>query len=322
MSDELEAEVLANQAMLDGKDPRFAELERLARELHQSGVDFRIEHGKIIQAAQDRDKDRETVIDFGRNHLKLAVWSDLHYGSKFEQQTATHAFRRYADEQGVDAFINGGDLTQGPDQMHRGMEHEVHAHGADAQVDYAVDAHPIPSIAVPEYIISGNHDDSHLKAGGVNVVRRFCQRRPDTVYLGQDAAYLTIGPMRSYVIHPDGGGSYAKSYKPQKIAESIPSEKGVNVVFMGHYHQYGVFRVGPTIVFMLPCFQSQYAWLARKGLHPDIGGLIVDLWFDDNQRIARVAHELVSFEPREDDWNYKISAEVNRGWSSRGLEVA
>lgn len=317
---ELEREVREEQAKSEGKDPRFAELERLASELHSEGIDFRVERGEIIQAIHDRDRDRETSIDLGSNHLRIAAYGDPHLGSKFEQLTAFRSFHAYAESQKADLIVDGGDVTQGPDEMHRGMVHEVHAHGADAQVDYAIDVYPTSS--VPKYVISGNHDDSHLKQGGVNVVRRICDRRKDMTYLGQDAAYFNIGALRTYVVHPDGGGSYAKSYKPQKLVESLPPEKGVQIAFIAHYHQYGAFRVGNTFAFMLPCFQSQYAWLARKGLHPDIGGLLLDVWMDDAGRIARIAHEFVNYEPREEDWDEPASRRVSRAWSSRGLEVA
>jgi predicted phosphodiesterase len=321
VSDELEAEVLANQAILDGKDPRLAEIERLAAELHGSGVDFRVEHGKIVQSLQDRDKDRETALTFDTHHLRLGIVSDTHGGSKFEQLTALRDFYREADEAVVDAFIHAGDLTQGPDEMHRGMVHEVHAHGADAQVDYVARTYPRSQRDVPTYVISGNHDDSHLKQGGVNVVRRVSQQRPDLVYLGQDAAYLTINGMRAYVTHPDGGGAYAKSYKGQKFSESLPVEKDVRLLLIGHYHNAVNFWQRRTKVFQLACFQSQYAWLARKGLHPDIGGLILDITFDDDGSIHAIDYKERRYEPRENDWDHDVSSEVSRAWSSGGLEV-
>lgn len=320
--DPLESEVAAEQAKLDGKDPKLAELERLATELHQSGVDFRIEHGKLVQAKRDRQVDTEAAFDFGTDHIRLGIVSDTHGGSKFEQLTALRAFYRYADEQEVHAFIHAGDAHQGPDAMHRGMVHEVHAHEADAQGDYVAQTYPRSERGVKTLMISGNHDDSFLNNGGVNMIRRLSANRPDITYLGQDAAYLTLGGLRAYVAHPDGGATYAKSYKAQKFAESLPVEKDVRLLLLGHYHVYGAFRERRTHAFMLPCFQSQYAWLARKGLHPDIGGLILDLWLDDNGGLARVTHELVSFPIRENDWDHEVSDAVSRAWSDSGLEVA
>ena len=307
------------EAESNGKDPRFAELERLAAELYDEGKDFRIENGRILQSAKDRQRDSETAIDFGKEHIRLGLVSDTHGGSKFEQLTALKAFYRHADEAEVDAFIHAGDFVQGSDRMHLGMEHEVHAHGSDAQVSYVAATYPRPRRDVKTWMISGNHDASFLKDGGSNVVRQIAKDREDIVYLGQDAAYLTIGNLRAYVVHPDGGGSYAKSYKGQKFSESLPADKDVRLLLLGHYHNYVAFMQRETAVFQLPCFQSQYSWLARKGLHPDVGGIILDLWLDELGGVRRLSHEVVRFPSLEDDWDHDVSAEVNRGWSSRGL---
>ena len=297
-----------------GRDPRLDQLERLAAELHADGRDFSIENGRITDARPDRD--RETTLDLGSEHIRLGVLSDTHGGSRYEQLTALRSFYAYADDRKVDAFVHAGDVTQGSDRMHKGMELEVHAHGADAQAAYVVATYPRSKRrGVKTYVIAGNHDDSFLKDGGINVVRRIAAQRADMQYIGQDAAYLNIGGLRCYVVHPDGGSSYAKSYKPQKLSESLPLDRRVALLLVGHYHNYGSFRQKETQSLMLPCFQSQYAWLARKALHPDIGGLIVDIWLDDNGRIARFAHELVSYPSLEEDWDRDASIAAGRGWT-------
>lgn len=304
------------------KDPRLEELERLATELHNDGVDFRVEHGSVIQSPMDRDRDRETAVDLGKNHYRIGLVSDTHAGSKFEQLSALRSFYRYADDLLVDFFIHAGDWTQGSNRMHLGMEHEVHAHGAEAQVAYTVATYPQSQReGVRTFGIGGNHDASFKKDGGSNVVRQIAKERADIVYLGEDAAYLTLGPLRAYILHPDGGGAYAKSYKPQKIAESLPVEKDVRLLLLGHYHVWGQFKERRTHAFSLPCFQSQYSWLARKGLHPDIGGLILDLYLDDDGNLRRVTTELVTYDPVDEDWDREVSASVNRPWSSKGVKL-
>lgn len=290
-------------------------LEELVAGLHAQGIDFRVDRGRVTVGQPDRD--RETSVDLGKQHIRLGILSDTHQGSRFEQLTALRSFYAYGDKRKVDAFVHVGDATQGSHRMHLGMELELHAYGADAQVDYVAATYP-HSRRAKTYIIGGNHDDSFLKDGGVNVVRRICDMRDDFVYAGQDAAYLQLGPLRIYMVHPDGGGSYAKSYKPQKIAESLPLEEQVRLLLLGHYHVYGSFRQKDTHALMVPCFQSQYAWLARKALHPDIGGLIVDIYLDDAGRIARLAHEFVSYTPLADDWDNAASLAVSRGWSPHG----
>jgi predicted phosphodiesterase len=313
MTDDL-AEIRALQAEADGKDPRLARIEALASELHADGLDFSVVQGRVTMG--QRERDGETSIDLGSKHLRLGIVSDPHLGSRYEQLTALRSFYAYADDAKVDAFINAGDIVQGSDKMHKGMELEVHAHGADAQMSYAVAVYPKSRRrSVKTYAIAGNHDDSFLKDGGINVVRRIAAQRPDMVYIGQDAAYLTVSGLRMYVVHPDGGNTYAKSYKPQKLAESLPLEREVALLLIGHYHNYGAFRQKHTISLMLPCFQSQYAWLARKALHPDIGGIVADIWLDDAGRIVRFSHEVIDYRPIDEDWDGAASLVAGRGWA-------
>ena len=110
--------------------------------------------------------------------------------------------------------------------------------------------------------------------------------------------------------HPE---AYAKSYKGQKIAEAL--EGDVDALWIGHYHNQASFKHRHIHVEQLPCFQSQYAWLARKALHPDIGGLIIDMWLADDGTIARWRRELVSFDVIEEDWDHEASRRAGRGWS-------
>ena len=316
-----------------GKDPDLAELEILAARVHDKGIDYRIEGGIVQPSRTPLDVGRAIKIDLGKEHLRLGIVSDTHGGSHSEQLTALRHFYRYADGQEkdpatrrcaepVDAFIHGGDMTQGSDRMHPDQPYQLHAHGAEQQASYVVGTFPRSSReGVVTYAIDGNHDDSFLKDGGMNVVRQIAARRPDIVYLGQTAAYLTIGGCKMYVQHPSGVIPYAKSYRLQKVAESLPIGNPVNLLLMGHLHSYCVVQHHGITALLLPCFQGQYGWLAGKGLHPDIGGIIVDVWLTDKGEVARIAHEVVRYQSVQDDWDHEISQEVSRGWTPQGLEV-
>jgi predicted phosphodiesterase len=308
------------QAVLDaekaGRDPDLARLETLAERLHARGHDLTLDRGKVVPV---RPVVTDTTIDLGKTRYRIGLVSDTHGGSRFEQLSALRSFYEYADQQRVDFFVHAGDLTQGPDAMHKGMAEEVHAHNAESQANYVIGTYPRSQRKRPTYVIGGNHDGSFFKNDGTNIVRRITERRPDMIYTGQDAAYLTVGNLRMYVVHPDGGGAYAKSYKPQKVAESIPNDRRVALAIIGHYHQWGTFLVKDMVTMMLPCFQAQYGWLARKGLYPDLGGVVLDVWLDDDGLLARMKPELIRYRTRENDWDYEVSAAVSRGWSPEGL---
>jgi predicted phosphodiesterase len=314
---DLSDDLIAEQADRTGQDPRLLELERLAAELHSEGQDFTVERGRVHSSRDARDLDRAFSLPV-KEHLKLALVSDTHGGSKFEQLSALRDFYKRADEAEVDAFIHAGDWTQGPDRMHRDQYLNVHAHGADAQSGYVIATYPKSERGIPTYAITGNHDDSFLNEGGVNVVRRITRERSDIIYVGQDAAYMSLGSLSAYVIHPDGGGSYAKTYKSQKIAAALPPEKNVRLLIVGHYHSYSTTLERDAYLLQLPCFQSQYSWLARKALHPDVGGVILDIDLDDNGNLARFTHELIRYRPIDEDWDREVSSSMDRAWNSNG----
>ena len=236
--------------------------------------------------------------------------SDPHLGSKYEQLSALKDFYHQASDRGVHRFLNAGDMMQGI-YKNRQMSQAIHAHGADAQTEYAALVYPRGEDDQETDAISGNHDFTFYRDSGVNVVRALSAKRSDIVYRGMDAAYLTIDGIRLYIAHPDGGGAYAKSYKPQKFTEAIPRGKGVQIVGIGHYHTWGTFEWQSVIALMLPCFQGQYPWLIRKGLYPTIGGVILEVWHD-GANINRVRHELIHYPERENDWDHEASRAVER----------
>jgi predicted phosphodiesterase len=322
IEDALNGEMMSEvrrKAVDAGKDPDLAELEALAAKVHAKGVDYRIEDGRLLPTTVPQERPHSIKIDLGKEHIRLGIASDTHGGSHFEQLSALRRFYQYGDEREVDLFINGGDLTQGSDRMHPDQPFQIHVHGAEQQVGYVVGTYPHSERGAKTVVLSGNHDDSFLKDGGLNVVRMITSARDDMTYLGQTAAYLTVGGLKIYVIHPRGGKPYADSYRLQRVAESLPISKQVNLMLMGHLHAYCVDQVHGITSLLLPCFQSQYGWLASGGLHPAIGGIIADIWLTDNGEVARIGHEFVRFQAIDDDWDHEVSQAVAKGWTPTGL---
>lgn len=311
----LENELLEAEAEQSGQDPRLLLVEKAVQEAHAAGLDFRVERGQVFVGGDGRDNEYSLDLE-NKDELKLAIISDTHFGSKYEQLSALEHFCAEAVRRGVDAFLHAGDMVQGTPKMHRGMEHEVHLHSADGQVTYA--AEKLPVTGKPYYIITGNHDDSWINESGTNVVRQVAAMRDDVNYIGQDSCYLTINGLRLYMVHPDGGVSYAKSYKPQKITEAIPIRSKTQLALIGHYHTYGSFVIQETHALMLPCFQGQYPYLVRKALYPTIGGLILHLRFDD-QRIVEFNHTLITYDEVKNDWDLEASHRLDRVGAIDGL---
>lgn len=250
---------------------------------HDDDVDLSDE--EIIQLAQGRgyhifkERSIEPTVKLAplkTDHYKLGVISDTHMGSVFFQKTFLHdAYRQFEDE-GCEVILHAGDLVHGSSHMHKGMEYEVMAHGADAQIDYAVNEYPLSSLQT--YIIDGNHDLSFMKDAGLNVVRQVAQERPDFTYLGSEGAFFTIGGAKIYMWH-GGSTAHAKSWNVQKWSEAVSPENKPHVMVDGHLHYACHVPAHRNIeLFQLPCTQAQTPFEKRKRLNPVIGALILDLW--------------------------------------------
>lgn len=255
------------------------------------------------------------VIDVGDRHFRFGLVSDTHGGSKYEQITALNDFyERAVGVEGVDFFIHGGDITQGSDRMHLGMELEVHAHGADAQASYVAESYPV--VNRDTFFIGGNHDLSFHKDGGQNIGRQIEDRRDDLHFIAQDAGHFDIGGLRAFVVHPDGAGS---AIKTKALVEAMPIDRDPQLLIIGHYHRYNASQHRSVQILQLPCFQGRYGWLVRKGLVPQIGGMIVDVWLTSTGKVGQIGTKLISYDERLNDWDHTASEIVNRAADFEGI---
>lgn len=215
---------------------------------------------------------------------RLGLCSDLHFGSTKHQGTALRHYAVTAADMGVEHMLVSGDITSGQ-RMFRGQDLETYAYGADEQIEAACEG--IPEIeGMTWYLQGGNHDASHHKKGGINVVRRICTLRNDCTYVGFTQSDVPIVPgVYARMWHPSGGVPYAVSYRAQKGAEGLVKEwmgkmdSKENVAFMqwGHLHVRGLFWYGPIALIGPGCFEAQSLYLAEKALMPDISAVVVEL---------------------------------------------
>jgi predicted phosphodiesterase len=251
----------------------------------------------------------ETVHEFDTSRIKgdrvrLGIISDTHFGSKYQQPTYLREFMRYAVKAGrVDAFIHGGDVTDGPIEMHKGSIHEKFLHTYDSQRDYAVET--LPEVNRPIHLISGNHDDSYLKNAGGEIVDDVCSRRDDLTYLGSSHGYMRFGDVLLQVDHPHDGGSYALSYKLQKRIESMSPERKPHILLCGNYHKAVYLSAYRNVEgFLLPAYQAQTKFMVDKAIANVVGGLIIEFGVSARKGIAPSfkMEWVIEREPKEGDW--------------------
>lgn len=221
---------------------------------------------------------------------RFGLISCTHFGSLYEEIGITHAIYDWFNQEGIKSVYHCGDITEGV-KMRKGHEHEVHRHGADAQRDWTIEKYPYRK-GLTTYAISGNHDAAHMKNGGADVCRAIAERREDIIYLGPDNARFTVARNgeRDIVIdliHPDGGASYALSYKPQKIIESLDSGTKPDVLCIGHFHKAFTLPAYRGVCAILAgCTQRQTGFMARNGLAAHVGAHLVEVRNLDTQVVV------------------------------------
>lgn len=286
----------------------MSEIEEIFRPAHklkdQELVEELQKRGHRVLLEQQADIDKQTTVPevIDKSVFRLAVASDWHLGSRYQQLGHLRAFLQTAEQHRVDFILCPGDVLSGTPRLYRGKIYEDYVHGADAQMEYALNV--IPEVEPPIYLISGNHDYSFYSESGINVVHTMCEQRDGWVHAGDLGTELNMGPLKMYVWHPDGGVAYARTYRLQKWIQERPPEHRPHIVIGGHFHV-GAYlsRYSGVESFLAPCFQAQTPYLKRKGLTPEIGGIILEVTLDSKGMLRRLKHEWIKYPDwRADDY--------------------
>ena len=287
---------------------------RILDEIHADGIDVTYDDASkqaAISKQPFKFKEALPIEPFYRNKIKIGCISDLHLGSKQQQLTLAKTAYKIFDQEKCDFVVNAGDVFEGAG-MHSDQTYESFVHGFDDALQYGIDNYPVSKRGIKSYLIGGSHDMSHKKATGANIVRALCKEREDLIYRGEESASFSITGKEWFninLLHPAGGASYARSYKLQKQTEALLSSamesirshlleptltpreniKVPMILLVGHYHQASYLPQYLGIdSLLLPCMQSQTAYLKRKSLFPQVGFVILTLEFDERKNTTRI----------------------------------
>jgi DNA polymerase II small subunit/DNA polymerase delta subunit B len=235
------------------------------------------EHAKVEALADVQGK---VVVERGaENRIIFGVAGDKHFGSLYHHNAALHAYYDHAKERGVRVVYDAGDLMDGH-KIYKGQEFELRDIGLDAQIARIVADHPQNGIVTK--FITGNHDASFKHEAGVVAGKLVQSARPDLVFLGEDQARIEYslpnGKFNIMLLHPGGGSSYALSYRPQKIIESLEGGTKPDLLAIGHYHKADMIPSYRNVCgIQTGTFQRQTPFMAKGGLSAHVGGWIVEV---------------------------------------------
>lgn len=243
----------------------------------------------------------EALARFNGKSFRFGVVSDTHLGSQYQQLTHLNTFYSYCARRKIGLVFHCGDIFAGYG-VYKGQEFEVFLHGYEAQLNYGVEKYPRRK-GIRTKVIAGNHDQSFVKSAGAYIVEELARRRDDIDYLGENLAFVQLENLLICLMHGDGGGAYARSYKLQKIIEQLPGGQKPHFLFLGHFHvpdHLPFYRNVEGV--QMGCFEAQTPLLARKGLSPVLAGVIVTVTPDQNG-VAKVEYEWVPFQiPVDNDY--------------------
>lgn len=226
--------------------------------------------------------------------IRFALTGDRHTGSLYQHADALHAFYDSCKAEGIDQIFDAGDILSGH-RVYRGQEFELRDLGFEAQLKRLEKDAPR---GIKTKFITGNHDASFKNLAGLPVGQMIQQAVPEYEFLGEEQAnveWITPnGSFRLGLIHPGGGSSYALSYRPQKIIESLEGGSKPDMMAIGHYHKAQMLPTYRNVcAIQTGTFEKQTPFMARGGLAAHVGGWIVEVNVGDG--FNRIKAEFVAF---------------------------
>lgn len=291
------------EALAEAVDRSPGTVRRWLAELQTAGHPVVEVHGRFMLERHPTPTEGEHTLSAPADRVvRIGLVSDTHLGSRYQQLTyLARCYEWFAREDVTDVY-HAGDMVDGIG-VYRGQHAEVFLHSYGEQVDYAVEHYPQVE-GITTHVIAGNHDLAAVKAGGVDPVRAIATQRKDIKHLGAFSAWITIGEaLRLYLLHPDGGGSYAVSYRLQKIIESFEGGRKPHILVAGHWHQRTYVDARNVDAYMPGCFQFQTPYETRKALQPRIGALLLEITLGDDPGEYTITQRWARFlVAKEKDW--------------------
>lgn len=204
----------------------------------------------------------------GRKISMLAI-TDSHCGHQAYDPRVMDLAAKVAKT--CDFAIHAGDIVEGHYEHKRpGHVFELTHVGGDAQVNYA--ASELRKLQIPLYFIAGNHCNTFMKIAGFDIGKRLEELIPKSTYLGMQHGTLEFDyGKRLQLIHPDGGSSYAISYKTQKIIDAMEGGSKPEILVIGNFHKAEYLFYRNIHAVQGGCLERQTPFMKNLGLAAHVG---------------------------------------------------
>ena len=262
---------------------------RAAIKFHQGYLVF-----DRLAPAPDNIKHNISLLSSKEGWVKFGLYADPHFCSVHEQIQLLHNFYKICEQEKVAAMLCAGDFTAGNGTVYKGQYQDLKIIGADKQVEYVQSVWPDTNLDT--YVIGGNHDSDLYKTAGVDIVDIIASKIDNLHYLGKMSAVIESEGVSFFLRHGEGGLGAFRSYKAQKIIDSLSKDEICDVSIIGHWHcNLYMPNYKGTIVIMPGCFEAQSDYMIRKSLVPEIGGVILELKLAEINGEKKIVRHKVDF---------------------------
>ena len=277
----------------------------IVEELRHRGYDISIDESSENKVVIKKNKGKTNkTIKPNIDELKKIrqVWiSDTHLCNEAQQLNLINKIYKEAAERGIDTVLHFGDVLDG--DYHNRPEHQyaLFRLGATRQLEYLTNYYPKVE-GIETYFITGTHDQTHCKNGGVFVGPAIEEKRPDMHFLGDDMGiYHPLCSKKTSIemFHPGGGCSSSLSYKMQKYIDKMEPGTKPNIIGSGHFHQSHMMAYRNVIAFLIPCLTSKTNFAIRQGLENTMGAYFIDMYVNDDGDIEMIEFEEKRFTEKD-----------------------
>ena len=234
-------------------------------------------------------------------HIRQTWISDTHFCNEAQQLALVNQIYRETRDKGIKTVLHFGDVLDG--DYHNRPEHQyaLFRQGASRQLEYIVNYYPKVE-GVDTYFITGTHDQTHAKNGGLFMGPAIERLRSDLHFMGDDKGVFNPSESPKTVeemYHPGGGCASSLSYKMQKYIDKMEPGCKPNILGSGHFHQSHMMAYRNVIAFLIPCLTAKTNFAIRQGLENTMGAYFVDMYVNSKGEIEMLEFEEKRFTQKD-----------------------
>lgn len=266
------------------------ELRKVAKELDDEGYDIKnvLCGGKTsyILVRKGSSSPNQHYNFLGNIKTPFLICSDYHFGSYSFSEQGFKILMKDIEEYGIRDVIAPGDLLQSKN-VHRREASDLKYFNLDEQIDGFLKKieNELPS-KTKLHTTLGNHEESVLGSLniGLNILKRMAGMSPNIIYYGGVAKLKLDNEFQLLMLHGSGGGSYADSYRIQKIYDTLLEKPDIFV--MGHLHLMDVISKPPNKhLIYAGTLQRENLFLINKGITTQVGWYIIEEYNGEKDKI-------------------------------------